>query len=334
MVRSARCFWQPRTRQMSTAWSCLAATPTSQRCATVACRRLLASVAARALRRDCQRRALQCIEAGAVRHHQTAPVGVPRRNACAERLDASPHLAGDVVRSQDDIDAFEATRDVEGTWSKRMKATHYPVYGAEGLQRLWGSAVDAWAGIFQQRDGDVRCMAPPDALALCALLRACGTHGTRDLRGKGWVGPMVPRVIVVVHTSLGGGRTHLPIALAPSSPTRHRSPPGGRGQPHVFDRERRPKAWPSTRCAAPAGSPPHRAQVCMGEAKSITCPTLVLHGAKDPICLSEHPEWFRANIPGDGNTQLHVLPEGKHNLHIRFADEVNALVRDFVAAAK
>ena len=38
--------------------------------------------------------------------------------------------------------------DVEGTWSKRMKATHYPVYGAEGLQRMWGAAVDAWAGIF------------------------------------------------------------------------------------------------------------------------------------------------------------------------------------------
>jgi len=25
-----------------------------------------------------------------------------------------------------------------------------------------------------------------------------------------------------------------------------------------------------------------------------------------------------------------VLPEGKHNLHLRFADEVNALVRDFI----
>jgi len=24
------------------------------------------------------------------------------------------------------------------------------------------------------------------------------------------------------------------------------------------------------------------------------------------------------------------LPEGKHNLHIRFADEVNGLVRDFL----
>ena len=58
--------------------------------------------------------------------------------------------------------------------------------------------------------------------------------------------------------------------------------------------------------------------------------TMVLHGAKDPICLSEHPEWFHKHIPGDGNTSLHILQEGKHNLHIRFADEVNALIRNFL----
>ena len=58
----------------------------------------------------------------------------------------------------------------------------------------------------------------------------------------------------------------------------------------------------------------------------------VLHGAKDVICLSDHPEWFAKNIPGDGNTQLHILPEGKHNLHIRFADEVNPMVKEFMLA--
>ena len=73
--------------------------------------------------------------------------------------------------------------------------------------------------------------------------------------------------------------------------------------------------------------------VCMAQAKSITCPTMVLHGAKDPICLSEHPEWFAKNIPGDGNTRLHILPDGKHNLHLRYADEVNGLVRAFVKEA-
>ena len=145
--------------------------------------------------------------------------------AHAPHVDRLIIFGGNAYFNKDDIDAFEATRDVEANWSKRQKETHYPVYGAEGLQRMWGRAVDAWAAIYAERDGDV----------------------------------------------------------------------------------------------------------CMREARSIKCPTLVLHGAKDPICLSEHPEWFKENIPGDGNTQLHILPEGKHNLHLRFADEVNGLVRDFCA---
>ena len=136
-------------------------------------------------------------------------------------------FGGNAYLTKEDIEAFEATRDVEATWSKRMKETHYPVYGAEALQRMWGSACDAWAAILAQQGGDV----------------------------------------------------------------------------------------------------------CMAEAKSITVPTLVLHGAKDPICLSEHPEWFAEHIPGDGATKLHVLPDGKHNLHIRFAEEVNGLVRSFCGGA-
>jgi valacyclovir hydrolase len=130
-------------------------------------------------------------------------------------------FGGNAYFTKEDIEAFEDTRDVEGTWSKRMKETHYPVYGAEGLQTMWSAAIDAWAGIFDKKGGDV----------------------------------------------------------------------------------------------------------CMAEARSIRCPTMILHGAKDPICLSDHPEWFKANIPG---STLHILPEGKHNLHIRFAEEVNALVRTFV----
>ncbi len=143
--------------------------------------------------------------------------------AHAANVDRLIMFGGNAYLTKDDIEAFEATRDVEATWSKRMKETHYPVYGAEVCQRMWGSAVDAWAGIFAANNGDV----------------------------------------------------------------------------------------------------------CMAQAKSIKCPTMVLHGAKDPICLSEHPEWFKENIPGDGNTSLHILPDGKHNLHLRYADEVNGLVREF-----
>ena len=41
-----------------------------------------------------------------------------------------------------------------------------------------------------------------------------------------------------------------------------------------------------------------------------------------------HPEWFHKNIPG---ARLHVFPEGKHNIHIKYADEFNKLVLDFFA---
>ena len=43
-------------------------------------------------------------------------------------------FGGNAYLTKEDIEAFEATRDVEATWSKRMKETHYPVYGAEALQ--------------------------------------------------------------------------------------------------------------------------------------------------------------------------------------------------------
>lgn len=70
--------------------------------------------------------------------------------------------------------------------------------------------------------------------------------------------------------------------------------------------------------------------VCMDEARSITSPTLVLHGAKDPMVEMEHPEWFAANIPGDGNTKLHVFPDGAHTIQHDCADELNSVVREFL----
>lgn len=130
---------------------------------------------------------------------------------------------GNAFFTEDDIEAFEATRDVENTWSDRMKQTHEPVYG-DDLQPMWSAACDAWARIV-------------------------------------------------------------------------RGPRGG--------------------------------DICMREAKTIACPTLVVHGAKDPLCLAEHPAWFAENIPG---AKLVTFPEGKHNLHLRFADDFNALVREFLAA--
>jgi valacyclovir hydrolase len=146
-------------------------------------------------------------------------------HAAAER-DAVNGLVvwgGNAFFTEADVEAFEATRDVEKTWSDRMKATHEPVYGAD-LQPMWDAACDAWA---------------------------------RIVRG------------------------------------------------------------------------PRNGDICMAEARTIACPTLVVHGAKDALCLAEHPEWFAAHIPG---ATLRVFPEGKHNLHLRFADEFNDEVRAFLGA--
>ena len=69
-------------------------------------------------------------------------------------------------------------------------------------------------------------------------------------------------------------------------------------------------------------------EICVQEARGIQCPTLVCHGELDPICLLPHAEWFEANIPG---ARLKVFPGGKHNFHLKFADDFNQTVLDFFA---
>ena len=141
-----------------------------------------------------------------------------------DKVDRLVMFGASAYMSQEDLDASEAIRDVEATWSQRQKDGLYPIYGAEGMQKLWGGCIDAWTAISKKTE---------------------------------------------------------------------------------------------------TGS------LCMEAAKAVTCPTLILHGAKDPICLADHPQWFKANMP---NVEaLHILENGKHNLHLRYADEVNALVREFCA---
>jgi len=67
---------------------------------------------------------------------------------------------------------------------------------------------------------------------------------------------------------------------------------------------------------------------CQKEAKSLQCPTLILHGEKDPIVPTHHPQWFHENIAG---SRMHVFPGGKHNIHQKFAEEFNRMVLDFFA---
>ncbi|KAL3046999.1 hypothetical protein OYC64_021262 [Pagothenia borchgrevinki] len=67
--------------------------------------------------------------------------------------------------------------------------------------------------------------------------------------------------------------------------------------------------------------------ICMELLPLISCPTLIIHGEKDPMVPNFHPQYLLKHIKG---SQLHLMPEGKHNLHLRYADEFNKLVEDFL----
>ncbi|KAK2834993.1 hypothetical protein Q5P01_015477 [Channa striata] len=67
--------------------------------------------------------------------------------------------------------------------------------------------------------------------------------------------------------------------------------------------------------------------ICMELLSYISCPTLIIHGEKDPMVPSFHPQYLLEHIKG---SRLHLMPEGKHNLHLKFAYEFNKLVQDFL----
>ena len=67
--------------------------------------------------------------------------------------------------------------------------------------------------------------------------------------------------------------------------------------------------------------------ICREYLPKIKCPTLIIHGQKDPLVPDLHPEYIHKNITG---STLHLMPEGRHNLHLRYADEFNSMVRMFL----
>ncbi|KAJ9470122.1 putative aminoacrylate hydrolase RutD [Diplonema papillatum] len=129
-------------------------------------------------------------------------------------------FGGNSYITQEDIDAYEATRDVATKWSAGMKAKHVPVYGRD-LQPMWDSFCDAMLAIYRT---------------------------------------------------------------------------GG-----VINKD---------------------------EAKLIKCPTLIVHGKKDPIVPLMHAEWYHKNIPG---ASVYYFEEGKHNIHIKYRLQFNALVSTFLS---
>ncbi|XP_011262494.2 valacyclovir hydrolase isoform X1 [Camponotus floridanus] len=67
--------------------------------------------------------------------------------------------------------------------------------------------------------------------------------------------------------------------------------------------------------------------LCKEILSKIKCPTLIIHGAKDAMVLPEHPTYLKQNI---ANSNVHILEKGGHNLHLRYFEEFNNLVTDFL----
>uniref|UniRef100_A0A1B6KGJ6 AB hydrolase-1 domain-containing protein n=1 Tax=Graphocephala atropunctata TaxID=36148 RepID=A0A1B6KGJ6_9HEMI len=69
-------------------------------------------------------------------------------------------------------------------------------------------------------------------------------------------------------------------------------------------------------------------EVCRRFLPQVLCPTLVLHGELDPIVPLHHGKFVADNIP---NAKFHLVEQGKHNFHYKFADDVNSRIDQFLS---
>ena len=96
----------------------------------------------------------------------------------------------------------------------------------------------------------------------------------------------------------------------------------------IYGREGFPKLWGDwVDSVVRLGRERENASVCLEELPDVKCPTLVLHGRKDPVCPLFHAEFLHRQIK---QSELFLFPEGKHNIHLRYAQEFNTVVDQFL----
>ncbi|XP_017482496.1 PREDICTED: valacyclovir hydrolase [Rhagoletis zephyria] len=95
----------------------------------------------------------------------------------------------------------------------------------------------------------------------------------------------------------------------------------------VYGVEEFAKLWAEWVDAAAAIYKERKGDFCCAEVKQVKASTFILHGKKDPMIAAEHIPYLKERIPG---CQYYEFPEGKHNIHLRYADEFNKLVADFL----
>ncbi|KAF7994504.1 hypothetical protein HCN44_003976 [Aphidius gifuensis] len=67
--------------------------------------------------------------------------------------------------------------------------------------------------------------------------------------------------------------------------------------------------------------------ICRNLINKITCPTLIVHGNKDVMVDPEHPVYLHNCI---SNSKLKYFEKGAHNLHLKYHEEFNQLVTNFL----
>ncbi len=71
--------------------------------------------------------------------------------------------------------------------------------------------------------------------------------------------------------------------------------------------------------------------LCVGELPQVKCPVLILHGGKDILCAQSHAEFLRDHIP---RSRLHLIADGKHQLHMTSSVEFTEVIDEFLQDQK
>eukprot|EP00936_MAST-01D_sp_MAST-1D-sp1_P002663 g2663.t1 len=67
--------------------------------------------------------------------------------------------------------------------------------------------------------------------------------------------------------------------------------------------------------------------VCTSRLQDVVCKTLVIHGALDPMVPEFHADYFHERI---SHARLELIDDGKHNVHLRHPERVNAIIETFL----
>jgi len=95
----------------------------------------------------------------------------------------------------------------------------------------------------------------------------------------------------------------------------------------VFGKDRLQSLWSDFIHGYSAFADNPNGNICIPECADIICPTLIVHGVKDPLVPTSHAEFLHKHIKG---SKLVLMPDGKHNLHMRYYEEFNKMVTEFV----